>query len=70
MVGNIIFLMMFAVFDPSPLTQWINCYFLVLIAISGVGAAAVRRQVRPIELSSLRRATLARCVVDNNAAAF
>jgi len=69
MVGNINFLMMFAVFDPSPLTQWINCSFLVLIAISGGGAAAVRRQVRPIELS-LRRATLARCVVDNNAAAF
>jgi len=46
MVGNINFLMMFAVFDPSPLTQWINCSFLVLIAISGGGAAAVRRQVR------------------------
>jgi len=25
MVGNITFLMIFAVFDPSPLTLWINC---------------------------------------------
>ena len=27
MVGNITFLMIFAVFDPSPLTRWINCSF-------------------------------------------
>jgi len=27
MVGNITFLMIFAVFDPSPLTLWINCSF-------------------------------------------
>jgi len=27
MVGNITFLMIFAVFDPSPLTLWINCIF-------------------------------------------
>jgi len=27
MVGNITFLMIFAVFDPSPLTVWINCSF-------------------------------------------
>jgi len=27
MVGNITFLMIFAVFDPSPLTLWINCTF-------------------------------------------
>jgi len=26
-VGNITFLMIFAVFDPSPLTLWINCSF-------------------------------------------
>jgi len=31
MVGNITFLMIFAVFDPSPLTLWIN-WFLVLIS--------------------------------------
>jgi len=27
MVGNITFLMIFAVFDPSLLTLWINCSF-------------------------------------------
>jgi len=27
MVGNITFLMIFAVFDPLPLTSWINCSF-------------------------------------------
>jgi len=27
MVGNITFLMIFAVFDPSQLTLWINCSF-------------------------------------------
>jgi len=27
MVGNITFLMIFAVFDPSPLILWINCSF-------------------------------------------
>jgi len=27
MVGNITFLMIFAVFDPSPLTLWINGSF-------------------------------------------
>jgi len=27
MVGNITFLMIFAVFDPSPLTLWIKCSF-------------------------------------------
>ena len=27
MVGDITFLMIFAVFDPSPLTLWINCSF-------------------------------------------
>jgi len=27
MVGNITFLMIFAVFNPSPLTLWINCSF-------------------------------------------
>ena len=27
MVGNITFLMIFAAFDPSPLTLWINCSF-------------------------------------------
>ena len=27
MVGNITFLMIFAVFDPSPLTQWIKSSF-------------------------------------------
>jgi len=27
MVGNITFLMIFAVFDMSPLTLWINCSF-------------------------------------------
>jgi len=27
MVGNITFLMIFAVFDPSPLALWINCSF-------------------------------------------
>jgi len=27
MVGNITFLMIFAVVDPSPLTLWINCSF-------------------------------------------
>jgi len=27
MVGNITFLMIFAVFDLSPLTLWINCSF-------------------------------------------
>jgi len=27
MVGNITFLMVFAVFDPSPLTLWIHCSF-------------------------------------------
>jgi len=27
MVGNITFLMIFAVFDPSPLTLWLNCSF-------------------------------------------
>jgi len=27
MVGNITFFMIFAVFDPSPLTLWINCSF-------------------------------------------
>jgi len=26
-VGNMTFLMIFAVFDPSPLTLWINCSF-------------------------------------------
>ena len=31
MVGNITFLMIFAVFDPSSLTLWINCSFFVLI---------------------------------------
>jgi len=30
MVGNITYLMIFAVFDPSPLTLWINCSFLYL----------------------------------------
>jgi len=30
MVGNITFLMIFfAVFDPSPLTLWINCSFSI-----------------------------------------
>jgi len=29
MVGNIIFLMIFAVFDPSLLTLWINCSFSI-----------------------------------------
>ena len=29
MVGNITFLMIFAVFDPSPLTRWINCSFSI-----------------------------------------
>ena len=33
MVGNIAFLMIFAVFDPSPLTLWINCSFLEFIYI-------------------------------------
>ena len=27
MAGNITFLMIFAVSDPSPLTLWINCSF-------------------------------------------
>jgi len=27
MAGNITFLMIFAVFDPLPLTLWINCSF-------------------------------------------
>jgi len=27
MLSNITFLMIFAVFDPTPLTQWINCSF-------------------------------------------
>jgi len=27
MVGNMTFLMIFAVFDPLPLTLWINCSF-------------------------------------------
>ena len=30
-VGNITFLMIFAVFDPSPLTRWINCSFLIFM---------------------------------------
>ena len=29
MVGNITLLMIFAVFDPSPLTLWINCSFSI-----------------------------------------
>jgi len=33
MVGNITFLMIFAVFDPSLLTLGINCSFLVLMCI-------------------------------------
>jgi len=27
MLSNMTFLMIFAVFDPSPLTLWINCSF-------------------------------------------
>jgi len=27
MLSNVTFLMIFAVFDPSPLTLWINCGF-------------------------------------------
>jgi len=30
-VGNITFLMIFAVFDPSLLTLWINCSLLIII---------------------------------------
>ena len=31
MLSNMTVLMIFAVFDPSPLTLWINLQFLVLI---------------------------------------
>ena len=32
MVGNIIFLITFVVFDPSPLTLWINCCFFYIFS--------------------------------------
>jgi len=31
MVGNITFLMIFAVFDVSPLTLWINWFFVLIL---------------------------------------
>jgi len=55
MVGNITFLMIFAVFNPSPLTQWINCNinfykipFLQQMDTSDMGPGALSRTVRTL----------------------
>jgi len=48
MVGNITFLMIFAVFDPSPLTLWINrSFYCAMLYIRGTSHGPVSVCVRP-----------------------
>ena len=53
-VGNISFLMIFAVFDPSPLTLWINCSFSINLQLRSVHSAITAMNYTSYLVSSIQ----------------